>query len=593
MKLKVKQPLPLLLIAAMALLAQGCTLHRMTRAARNQEVTVEPAILTVSGEKVIADLKATVPLSVLQKNHKYDIRAYYKYADQQDWLGTMAFLPGEFVYEKGKPTIERQLVFDYSPAKDHGTLVVQGVATSPKGRARTTPFQEIAKGTLSTPKLIVRNDDPAYAPDEYTRDADGPLTFTFYFDQGSAKIKQYIGTHAELLEEFIASDQITDKVVIRASHSPEKEETKDPRLAARRARVLENFYRQKLRQKSVINHPDSLIFKVVPVQKNWDGLLARVKSSALPPEQITEIEHLLKAPGSFEEKEEKLRQLESFDYLELYVYPALRNVTIEIDYNREQKKDYEIYLLSKRIVEKKVDASTLTDEELQYAATLTPLLSEKKAIYEAAIAKNESWRAYNNLGIVYLEMARKESRENVRKSLLQKAIVNLTFAGHRNPTAQAFYNLAAAYHLRGDVLEALQYYDYSIKLGGPLQALQKIFLDKAALEMEVGQFDDAISSLAYAGVSYSSLMNKGLSYLLKENYEGAQAFYEQALAMNPKDPLANYSMAVLGARLKNEKMVGQHLKQAFGADRTLVSKAIDDLEFRYYKKSPHFQEAFR
>jgi tetratricopeptide (TPR) repeat protein len=593
MILPIKRFFPLLFISLIMLLTQGCTLYRMTHWARKQEVTVEPAILAVSGDKVTADLKATIPLKVLQKDHTYDIRAYYKYADKMDWLGTLAFVPGEFVYENGKPTIERQLSFDYTPAKEHGSLVIQGVATNPKGKTRTTPLREMAKGTLATSKLIVRNDDPAYAPDAYSPDADGPLVFTFFFDQGSAKIRPYVGTPAELLGEFIASDKLTRQVEIVASHSPEKEDAEDSRLPARRARVLQNFYKQKLRQASQVNTLESLSFKVIPHHKEWGEFLRRVQASALPQEQKDKIVSIVNGKGSYEEKEEQLRQLENFEYLELYVYPTLRYAEVRIDYDREQKRDYEIYLLSKRIVEKKIEASALTDEELQYAATLTPLLAEKRAIYEAAVAKNQSWQAYNNLGIVYLEMARKETRERVRKALLQKAIVNLTFAGHRNPTAQSFYNLAAAYHLRGDLLEALQYYDYSIKLGGPLPALQKIFLDKAALEMEVGQFDDAIASLAYAGVSYASLMNKGLSYMLKENYEGAQEFYGKALELKPADPLAHYAMAVLGARTKNEQLLGDHLKQALRADKKLVRKAIDDLEFRDYKKSTNYQEAFR
>jgi tetratricopeptide (TPR) repeat protein len=593
MRIPIKRLNPLFFLSILGLFTQSCTLHRMTWAARKQEVTVEPAILTVSGDKVHADMKASIPLRVLQKNHRYDIRAYYKYADQQDWLGTLAFLPGEFVYEQGRPTIERQLTFDYSPAKDHGSLVIQGVATGPKGKIRTTALRQVAQGVLATPKLIVRNDDPAYAPDSYSKEPDGPLVFSFFFDQGSAKIRQTVGSHAELLENFILSDKETRKVTIVAGHSPEEEETKDPQLAARRAAVIRNLYRQKMPKNAAFQHPDSIEFDIKTITNNWNPFLTRVKSSALPPEQVAAIEYIVTGPGNFKEKEAKLQQLEAYEYLQLYVYPTLRHVSVEIDYDREKKKDYEIYLLSKRIVEKKVDASTLTNEELHYAATLTPLLTEKKAIYEAAIAKDGNWQAYNNLGMVYLDMARKETRESVRKRLLQQAISNLTFAGHRNPTAQAFYNLAAAYHLRGDVLEALQYYDYSIKLGGPLPALQKIFLDKAALEMEVGQFDDAITSLHYAGNSYPSLMNKGLSYMLKENYEGAEEFYRRALELEPRDPLAHYSLAVLGARMKNEKMLGDHLRNALAGDKKLVGKAIDDLEFRDFKKSSHYQQAFR
>ncbi len=81
--------------------------------------------------------------------------------------------------------------------------------------------------------------------------------------------------------------------------------------------------------------------------------------------------------------------------------------------------------------------------------------------------------------------------------------------------------------------------------------------------------------------------------MLKENYKGAHTFYLEALELKPRDPLAHYSLAVLGARMKNEKMLGDHLKIALMADQKLIGKAIDDLEFRNFKKSPHYQQAFR
>ena len=147
--------------------------------------------------------------------------------------------------------------------------------------------------------------------------------------------------------------------------------------------------------------------------------------------------------------------------------------------------------------------------------------------------------------------------------------------------------------MRCDKLEALQYYDYAIRLGGNPEELKRIFADKAALEIEIGQFDDAIESLKYSGNGYQTQMNLGLSYLLKENYEGAQDFYNKALELQPNDALANYSLAIIAARTKNEPMLTSHLRQSIKADNSYTLKAIEDMEFDAYRAEQSYKDAFR
>jgi tetratricopeptide (TPR) repeat protein len=152
-------------------------------------------------------------------------------------------------------------------------------------------------------------------------------------------------------------------------------------------------------------------------------------------------------------------------------------------------------------------------------------------------------------------MAKSEYRLKAKSELLQKSAQNLIYASHRNPIALTFYHAAAAHHLRGNSLEAFQAYDYAVKLGGSKEMLQKVFSDKAALELEIGQIDDALFSLSYAGTSYQNYINKGLCYMLKENYEQAPKFYEAAIKLRPNDALAHYSLAVIAARTKDENIL--------------------------------------
>ncbi|GAB3813169.1 hypothetical protein GCM10028895_04930 [Pontibacter rugosus] len=269
----------------------------------------------------------------------------------------------------------------------------------------------------------------------------------------------------------------------------------------------------------------------------------------------------------------------------------MRAAEVQVDYNRSRKPDYELYVLAKQIAAEKADADALTEEELQYAATLTPLLDEKRKLYEAAVKTTDKWPAYYNLGVVYKEMAEKDYRPKAKQALLAKAIHNLTYAGFRNPSAKVYYSLASAYHQHEDYMEALQSYEYAIKQGGTPEQLQVIFADKAALEIQTGQYDEAIKSLRYAYDNYQTNMNLGLSYLLKENYEGAEGFYKKALEQQPNDALASYSLAVVGARTQNEQMLEENLRRAVNADSSYTQKAIDDLEFAAFREKAAYKDA--
>ncbi|WP_125077819.1 tetratricopeptide repeat protein [Rufibacter latericius] len=567
----------------------------MTRKAeKGQTITAQPQVLMVRGNQVPIEVQAQLPKNLLRDDYRYGIRVYYK-AEKgvEEHVGSLGFDFGNYNFVEGKPTMASSFAFPYTPSKIRGQLMAQGVVTDPKGRKKYTKSKVLAQGIITTPHLIQTIHAPAYAPEVFKNEAPGPLKFPIYFDQALATLRQGHGTNLQLLEDFIKSNQKTQKIEILAMHSPDQMETNTRNLAPRRAVAVERFIKQKIDTEGYNNTVGGIQFDTRTLQKNWSAFLGRVQTSALPEDQIQQILDIVNGTGSFEEKEEKLQTLPSYDYLEMYVYPVLRYAEVTVDYQPNLRRDYEIYLTAKRIVENRANADALTAEEMQYAATLTPLLAEKKRIYESAVETYMNWQSLNNLGMVFYEQAQKELRPKVKQTLLQSAILNLRYAAHRKPEAQQFYNLAVAHHQRGDALEALQSYDYAIRLGGPLPILQQVFTDKAALELSVGQYDDAVRSLSYAGKSYAAQFNMTLLYFLKENYEGAAELGQKLLAEYPHDANAHYLMAVIGARSQKESLMAEHLKLAVKAKPTLAGKAIDDLEFSKYYKSAAFAEALK
>jgi tetratricopeptide (TPR) repeat protein len=580
------------LLPAFALLLAantGCTLQRMVKQAEKQEITVTPSPLVASGEEVVFEMKATLPAKLLKDNYRYKIDVSYEVEGQKrEHLGALNFDIGQHLYEDGKPTITKEFTFPYAPAKDKGRLLIQGQAIDKRKRDKVkyADEQQVAVGLVTTPLLMVRNNEFGYISDNYKAIAEGPATLPFYFDENQFTTKSYLGSNLEVLDQYIMDTVTKQSITVTGSQAPNEKSTD---LAQKRAKALADYYRDKVKALDYSGKKVDINTVIEPY--SWDALLERVEKSTLPKAQKAEVATILKSTGTDRQKQQSLEKSEAYDYVRRYVYPTMRFARVEIDYNRQRKSDYELYLLARGIAEETTSADVLSAEELQYAATLTPLLAERRKLYEAAVKTTDKWPAYFNLGTVYTEMARKDYRPKAKQALLAQAIENLNFAGFRNPTAEVNYALASAYHLRGDREKALQIYDYAIRLGGPQELLHRIFTDKAALEIEMGLYDEAIRSLTYSGDSYQTNMNLGLSYLLKENYEGAQSYYGKALELKPEDPLAHYSLAIIGARTQNESHLQMHLRRAIRQDKTYLEKAFDDLEFRAYHGKPAFRDA--
>ncbi|QNH60805.1 tetratricopeptide repeat protein [Hymenobacter sediminicola] len=591
----------LLLVVAGTL--PGCTLPKMLKVAQSgQQVSVQPSVLESNGENVLFEVTARVPAKHLKKGAAYGLNLRYVYDNglREDTLGRLSFVSGEYVYDEEKKdqlVLKKQLSFPYTPAKSPGELLALPEARELKAKGKRVKGKEfrVARGIVSTGQLVVRQDTAiTLLVDNVDNNMSGTRVLPFFFDAGKAEIRNYLGTNVAALEDFIEANQRTEKVMIVAGHSPDSLDAHDRRLADKRVLALQKYYKNRVDTDSYLNRVRDIDFETEAYHRRWDLFLNKVQQSALKPAQVDSVLLLINdTPGTYAQKEKSLHKLSYFDYLEQYIYPVMRFGTVAVQYSAPKRYDSEIYLLSKKIVEKQLEADALTPEELRYSATLTPLLAEKQRIYETSAATTGRWEAYHNLAVVLLLRSEKEVSDKVRRAYLRRSAVNFTLAAHRNPTANMFYRVATAYHRAGDKLEALQNYDYAIKLGGPRPVLDKVFADKAALEIEVGQLDDALGSLSYSSKSYQNTMNRALIYLLKGNYEGATSIYQEALILKPNDPLAYYCLAVVAARQQDETQMGQNLRRAVQLDRKFASRAVEDLEFAEYAKGKVFLEVLR
>ena len=591
-------------LLAATLFLSSCALPRVLKQAEaGRTVVARPTPLLASGESVPFEVTARVPAKHLRKGVAYELLLRYRYEHglREDTLGRIAFTVGNYVYDdenKGKLVATQKFTLPNTPNRNPGELLAHAQVRELKKNGKVLKGKDdvlVARGIADPARLVTREDTVlTLLPENASNNMSGTRVLPFFFDEDKWFIRGYLGTNVQALEDLIDANQRTKQVLIIAGHSPDSADAHNRLLASKRVRMLLYYYKQRVKNFSYLNKNEDIKYDTLAYVRKWDTFLQKVTTSALKAEQIDSVVSIINdTKGTFEQKERALHKLTYFDYLEQYIYPVLRFGTVAVTYTAPKRYDSEVYLLSKKIVDKQVEADALTPEELRYSATLTPLLAEKQRIYEVAAANTNSWEAFHNLGVVLLQRAEKEPTPKTRNAYYRRAAVNFTLAAHRNPTAEFFYHAATAYHRAGDRLEALQNYDYAIKLGGPRPLLRKVFSDRAALEIEVGQSDEALRSLQYAGPSYQNALNKGLILVGREGYDLALEQYKQAQTLRPTAAAPVYGMAVVAARQKNEPLVGELLKQAVALDRSYAQRAVEDLEFQDYAQGKVFREALR
>ena len=568
-----------------------------------RRVRVEPAPLTAVGESVPFEATAQVAAKHLRKGAVYEVLLTYHYDHdlRLDTVGRLSFAPGDFTYDdsvKGRLVSRRRFTIPNSPQRSPGQLRARGQVRALRGgREVLTASTEtlVARGIADPARRVVLEDTLlALLPETASNVLSGTRVLPLFFDQGQWFIRSHLGTNIAALEDLIDANQHTQRVLIAAGHSPDSLDAHQPALASKRVKMLLYYYKQRVKGFSYLNKVEDITFDTLAYRRSWELFLNQVQHSVLKPAQQDSVVSIINdARGTFAQKEQALHRLSYFDYLEEYIYPVLRWGTVAVTYTAPPRYNSEVYILSKKILAKEADIDALTPEELRYSATLTPLLAEKQRIYELAAASTARWEAFYNLGTVLALRAEKESSPRVQQNYYHRAAVNFTLAAHRHPTAELFYRAASAHHRAQERLEALQDYDYAIKLGGERALLRKIFADKAALEIQVGQPEQALASLRLAGPSYQNYLNQGLLLVQGGAYAAAAAQYQLALDLRPRAADPHYGLAVAAARRHDEAALAAELRQAVRLNHDLATQATEDLEFQDYVQGAAFREALK
>ncbi|HEY9886549.1 MAG TPA: hypothetical protein V6C96_04735, partial [Vampirovibrionales bacterium] len=406
----------------------GCALNQMVKLAQDQNLTVTPNPLEVHADSVSFEMSANLPAKMLKKGKVYTLNTFYKYGENESTLEPMQFKAEDYPNaDSEQPKASKTYTMAYTPAMKSGNLEVQGVASDPKnGKTKESARLAVAPGVITTSKLVQPVYYAAYADHGYNNQEElVPTNVNFFFDKGKSTMKysEQRSDRGKKLNAFIAAKNATRTVTIIGTHSPEGAERINSSLAKDRAKAIESYYRSQMKKYDYKGMADSIQFITKDIIQDWkpfkdslavyNGIDSEAKSGYLD---------IVNGAGSFEEKEDQLQKLSTYNKVERELYPKLRTAKTEILTVKEKKTDAEISVLSKQITDGTAPADTLSEEELLYSATLTPSLKEKEAIYLAATKKSGSWVAHNNLGAVYIAMAIEGDAASAAKAQAQLEI---------------------------------------------------------------------------------------------------------------------------------------------------------------------------
>lgn len=583
------------IVAALSL--AGCTLPKMVKMSKDQQLTVTPNPLEVHSDTVTFDMAANLPVKMLKQGTTYTVNTYYKYGEQEVALDPIVFKAEDYPSAgTEQPKATQTFSFPYAPAMKSGVLEVEGVASKGE-KTKSSPRMQVATGMVTTSKLVQPAYFAAYTDHGYNNqpELEPVIIPDFIFQQGRSVLRtsEIRSPKGKQLDAFIASKNATSTVTITGTHSPEGAERINSRLSPDRAAAIEKYYRDQMRKYDYRQQADQIKFILKPVIENWNAFKNELASyQGITSEQKAEYLNIINGGGDFESQEDQLHRLSTYRKVFRDIYPKLRTAKTEILVLKDKKTDAEISVLSKQLTQGQANPDALSLEELMYAATLTPSLEEKVAIYEAATKKGTNWHAHNNLGAIYIAQA--IENESDAGNLANKAQAQLDIAARLNESAPEIHaNLASVSMMKGNPYAAHDHATQALDAGLSGDNAAGLNGIKGSAEIFMGRYQEAVRSLSAASDEAVNLFNKGLAQLLNKDYQNAMTSFNDAASKDSDLAVAYYGAAIAAARQGNTDNVVSNLSKAVSADPSLKEAALSDLEFGKISSTESFRNALK
>ena len=611
----------------------------MIKAAKEQQLTVEPNPLELHGDRVPFKMSAKLPVKMMKKGTKYALEVYYVAGDieaMQDMqplpadaakIKAITFNGDEYAGQAKDPKKEEAMEFAYLDKYERGGLFIKGIATKGDGpKAKSKEFGPLrlvvmdgrkVKGVATTSRLLkspvagltpAAGDSPfIYADHKYTKPNDETITARMDFERGSVAVKpDYMNNKQtmELVSELFKGTNLPPFTATGiSSHSPEGQEAVNVKLSEGRAiaqemtfkKMLETFkYDKKEIEKYVFNFDKRKLGETLP---EFNQL---VDASSLTPEQKTEAKETMGRDGDFVEKEMQLQRKSYYKTLTEEVYTHMRYASVSVKKPGAAKTPAEMSALAQKMTKGNANPNEMNEQEFLYLASTTPDIKERIEYLKLAAQNYQTWKVHNNLGAAYLDQA---LMNNNNKANIDDALTQFMASMKQKETGEAAYNAALGYAMKGDMAKMEEYLNKAVALGSAegnakftsaLNGAKAYTTFKQAKDRADGKYKEAERLLENAPMNNPNLFNKGLAIMMQGvNYDAAIAAFNSAAQKNPKDAITQYALAVACARKGDEGNMSSALKKAGELDNNLKAKALKDVEFDKYKDKNSFKDAIK
>jgi hypothetical protein len=569
-------------------------LKKMVELSKQQQIDVNPSPIELSGSKVSFDVESTLPKGMLPKGTSYTLNFNFEGTD----VGSVEFKASDYPNSasstsKSTKTLSvpyNRSVMGGSPGKLSVVGTAKVVAT---GKSLDTESNNLADGINRTITLTRATNIPT--PTAYPGYTDAEETevtsVDFFFNQGSSLLRgsEKKSDRGEQFAAFVAEKNITKGVNITGAHSPEGSTKVNEVLADKRATEIEKYYRAQMDKYDYKDEAGSINFDLVPVVENWDGLRRVLRaSSSLSRAEKSQISSIINGGGSFVDKEKSLSKLSVYKTLMKEVYPDLRTSRTEVVTVIEKKPNNEILAIAQNIVSGEASSDALSHGELLFAGGLTPDLTEKAAIYGAAVKWGGTWQAHNDFGAVHILLAKEEEEESENQlKLLEAAKTQLDISNNKTENAEAHLNLAAIAAMKYDWNLAYEHVLNAEKLDLSHSKTDMI-LSKGTLSIPLGDYDRAMTTLNTIPNNGWGMYRRGVMKVMMGDLAGAKSEmtslrkYLSEMNIEEQGSL-DYIHAVISAREGNATGVTSHLKEALSKDDgDLKERLVNDVEFLNY-----------
>ncbi|WP_185974382.1 tetratricopeptide repeat protein [Litoribacter populi] len=591
-----------------AIVLSACTnVQSVIKRSADQQLQVQPNPLVLEGDSVKFDMEAQLPPKMLNKNFKYTLQPEFQYQGKIQPISDNMEFDGAEINNKEQNAQQKSFAFPYKDGMETGTLKVEGRAThKKKGGSASTEGVRVAEGIITTSRLArigqvteeggIPNMGLYMGHDYEAADELEPTEVEFFFQQGSANLRssEVNSDRGSYLKAFIADNNVTKTVTITGTHSPEGSERVNRNLSKNRAEAIERFYRREMEKFDYRDESKDVQFILKPVVDDWsDFKLLLEDYNQLNESQKEEYYEIIDGSGDFDSKERQMRQLSTYKTVFNDLYPRMRIAQTEILTTKDKKSEAEISILGSRISRGDVQTDTLSEAELAYAAEINPSYSAKESLYKAQVETYDSPMSHNNLGVVYLNLANRSASKSEKDEYLRNAIREFEAANADEEKAYAMHNLGQAHLMLGDYETAYKYMSDASTKDQSEEFTHINDATRGAVDIINGDYKLATIRLNNAPENETNLFNKGLAYLLTEDYRNAVNAFEESVMVNRDFGYGFYGLAIVAARSGNEEVMYENLQKASERSSDLKRRAATDPEFRAYRDNSSFREAIR